>query len=158
MELTIQGVLIGVIATIGMDIWAVIVKNVLRLPTADWALVGRWFGYMTKGVFVHRPISGSTPISNELIIGWVAHYLTGLIYGLVYLYVTRFFFQSHHTLKSALIFGLATLVAPWLVMQPAMGAGVFARLTPRPGVMRTVNVSMHLIFGGSLYIGWLLIH
>jgi len=36
MEIVFQGVLIGVIATLGMDIWAAIVKYVLRLPTADW--------------------------------------------------------------------------------------------------------------------------
>ncbi len=48
MDLTIQGVLIGVIATIGMDIWAAIAKYVLRFPTADWAMVGRWFGHMPR--------------------------------------------------------------------------------------------------------------
>ena len=76
MELTIQGVLIGVIGTIGMDIWAAIVKHVLRLPTADWAMVGRWFGHMPRGAFVHRPISASAPIPNELVIGWIGHYVT----------------------------------------------------------------------------------
>ena len=40
--IVIQGVLAGVIATFGMDIWAAIAKHVCRLPTADWALVGRW--------------------------------------------------------------------------------------------------------------------
>ncbi len=42
MELAIQGVLIGVIATIGMDIWAAIVKFLFRLPTADWAMVATY--------------------------------------------------------------------------------------------------------------------
>lgn len=49
MGLTIQGVLIGVIATVGMDIWATVVKHVFRLPTADWAMLGRWFGHMPQG-------------------------------------------------------------------------------------------------------------
>ena len=69
MGLAIQGVLIGVIATIGMDIWAAIVKFLFRLPTADWAMVGRWFGHMPRGVFVHHPISVSAPIPNELAVG-----------------------------------------------------------------------------------------
>jgi len=157
MELAIQGVLIGVIATIGMDIWAAIVKYVLRLPTADWAMVGRWFGYMPQGAFVHRPISESAPIPNELVIGWIGHYVTGVVYGLAYLYIVQVFLPTGPSLNSALVFGLITLVAPWFIMQPAMGAGVFATKTPRPGLMRIINLSMHAVFGVSLYIGWLLI-
>ena len=56
MGLAMQGVLIGVIATIGMDIWAAVLKYVLRLPTTDWAMVGRWLGHMPRRVFVHRAI------------------------------------------------------------------------------------------------------
>ncbi len=157
MGLAIQGVLIGVIATIGMDIWAAIVKFLFRLPTADWAMVGRWFGHMPRGVFVHHPISVSAPIPNELAVGWIGHYVTGVVYGLAYLYIVQVLLSSGPSLISALVFGLATLVAPWLIMQPAMGAGVFATLTPRPIVIRLVNLSMHAVFGASLYVGWLLV-
>jgi hypothetical protein len=157
MELTFQGLIIGVIATIGMDIWAVVVKHVLRLPTADWAMVGRWFGHMPRGVFVHRPISDSAPIPNELVIGWIGHYVTGVVYGLAYLYIVQVLIPTGPSLNSALVFGLITVVAPWFLMQPAMGAGVFATKTPRPGLMRIINLSMHAVFGVSLYIGWLLI-
>jgi hypothetical protein len=157
MEIVFQGVLIGIIATLGMDIWAAIVKHVLRLPTADWSLVGRWFGHMPRGVFVHRPIADSAAISNELAIGWVAHYVTGIVYGLAYLSIVQVLFSSGPTLTSALVFGLVTLAAPWLIMQPSMGAGIFASGTPRPSVMRLINLSMHLVFGMSLYVAWLLI-
>jgi hypothetical protein len=157
MGLVIQGVLIGVIATIGMDIWAAVAKYVFRLPTADWAMVGRWFGHMPRGVFVHRPIADSAAIPNELVIGWVAHYVTGLVYGLAYLYIVRVLFSSDPSLISALAFGVATVVAPWFIMQPGMGAGVFATRTPRPGLMRLINLSMHTVFGASLYVGWVLI-
>jgi hypothetical protein len=157
MEIVFQGIFIGVIATLGMDIWAAIVKHALRLPTADWALVGRWFGHLPRGVFIHRPIADSVAISNELAIGWIAHYATGIVYGLAYLSITQFLFSSGPTLTSALAFGLVTLAAPWLIMQPGMGAGIFASRTPRPSVMRLVNLSMHVVFGVSLYIAWLLI-
>ena len=157
MGFAIQGVLIGVIATMGMDIWAVVVKYVLRLPTADWAMVGRWFGHMPRGVFIHQPISASAPVPNELVIGWIGHYVTGVVYGLAYLYIVRVLLSSGPSLISALVFGLVTLAAPWLMMQPAMGAGVFATRAPSPNVMRLVNLSMHAVFGASLYAGWLLI-
>jgi hypothetical protein len=157
MDLAIQGVLLGVIATIGMDIWAAVVKHGLRLPTADWAMVGRWFGHMPRGVFIHHPVSASAPIPNELVIGWIGHYLTGVVYGLAYLYIASVFLPGGPSLNSALIFGLITVVAPWFIMQPAMGAGVLASKTPRPGMMRMINLSMHAVFGVSLYLAWLLI-
>jgi hypothetical protein len=157
MEVIFQGVFIGIIATLGMDIWAAIVKHLLHLPTADWALVGRWFGHMPRGVLVHCPITDSAAIPNELAIGWVTHYLTGIVYGLAYLSIVQVLFSSGPTLASALVFGLVTLAAPWLIMQPSMGAGMFASRTPRPIMMRLINLSMHVVFGMSLYIAWLLI-
>ena len=157
MEVVYQGVFIGIVATLGMDIWAAIVKHLLHLPTANWALVGRWFGHMPRGVFVHHPIADSSVIPNELAIGWVTHYLTGIVYGIAYLSVVQVLFSSGPTLTSALVFGLVTLAAPWLIMQPGMGAGIFASRTPRPNMMRLINLSMHVVFGASLYIAWLLI-
>ena len=157
MESLIQGVLIGIVATVCLDIWAAIARHVLGLPTANWAMVGRWFGHMSRGVLIHKPISGAAPIRHELALGWIGHYLIGVLYGLSYLYVIQAVLSSEPSLMSGLGFGLATLFAPWLVMQPAMGAGVFASRTPRPGVVRLVNLSMHAVFGISLYLGWLLI-
>ena len=157
MEITVEGVLTGVVATVLLDVWAAIAKHLLRLPTADWAMVGRWFGHMRRGVFVHRPISSAAPLRGELAVGWVGHYVIGAIYGIAYLGIVRGLLSVDPSPVSALTFGLATLFAPWLVLQPAMGAGVFASRTPRPVVVRLVNVSMHAVFGGALYVGWLLV-
>jgi len=157
MEVVVDGVLIGVIATAGTDVWAAVVKHLMRLPTADWAMIGRWFGHMPKGIFRHHPIAASSPVAHELVIGWIAHYLTGIVYGVAYLCVVIAILAVEPSLASALIFGLVTLVAPWFVMQPAIGAGVFAAKTPRPGLTRMINLSMHAAFGASLYVGWLVI-
>lgn len=120
-------------------------------------MVGRWFGHMSRGIFVHRAISGASPIRNELAIGWIGHYMIGLSYGLAYLYIVQAILSAEPSFVSALSFGLATLFAPWLMMQPAMGAGVFASRTPRPAVTRLINLSMHAVFGASLYLGYFLI-
>jgi hypothetical protein len=157
MPIVIEGALIGAIATVGMDIWAAVAKHLLHLPTSNWAMVGRWFGHMPRGTFVHRPISAAAPIPHELVIGWVGHYLTGIVYGLAYLYIVRALLSGGPSLGSALAFGLVTLAAPWLIMQPAMGVGVFAMRAPRPNVTRLVNLSMHVAFGVSLYVGWILV-
>jgi len=144
----------GILATIGLDIWAAFVKHVLRLPTANWAMVGRWIGHMTGGTFAHRHVADAEPVRHELAIGWLTHYGVGVVYGLVYALIVQLLPAGRPTLLSALMFALATLAAPWLLMQPAMGAGTFASRLPRPNVVRTVNVSMHLAFGLCLYGAW----
>jgi len=156
-EVLTQGVLIGVFATIGMDIWAAIAKHVLRLPTAHWDLVGRWFGHLPRGTFVHQAIADAAPIRNELAIGWIAHYCTGAVYGIAYLTILEYLLSADPSLITALVFGLVTLFAPWLIMQPGMGVGVFASRAPRPNLIRLVNVSMHGVFGAGLYVAWVLI-
>jgi hypothetical protein len=155
MQLITQGVLIGVIATLGMDIWAAVVKYVFRLPTVDWARVGRWLGHTSRRIFDDRPTLNSAAIPNELAIGWIAHYLTGIVYGLAYLFIIRILLSSDPTLGSALIFGFLTLANHSLVMQPGMEVAVLANQTVRPGITRLTNLSMHIIFGVTLYVGWL---
>lgn len=79
-----------------------------------------------------------------------------IVYGIAYLGLASVLFSSGPTFTSALACGLSTLVAPWFIMQPAMGAGILASKTPRPGLIRLINVSMHTVFGVSLYVAWLL--
>ena len=52
----------------------------------------------------------------------------------------------------ALAVGVATVAAPWLVMQPAMGAGFFAFKTPKPLSSCVRSLASHAVFGGGLYL------
>ncbi len=157
MGIIVHGFLIGIIATICLDVWAAFVKHVLHLPAAHWAMVGRWVGHLPRGRFVHPAIAESPPISNELAIGWITHYVTGIVYGIAYLGIVQGLLSRDPSLVSALIFGLATVVAPWFILQPGLGAGVFASRTPNPARTRMINLSMHTVFGVSLYLGWVLV-
>ena len=67
-------------------------------------------------------------------------------------------FASGPTLISALVFAITLLVAPWFVMQPALGLGFFAARTPHPGVTRIISMSGHAAFGVGLYFGAILIN
>ena len=44
------------------------------------------------------------------------------------------------------------LVAPWFVMQPAMGAGIAGARTPSPKATRLRNLGTHAVYGVGLYI------
>jgi hypothetical protein len=54
------------------------------------------------------------------------------------------------TWLSACLFGMATLVAPWFILQPGMGVGVFAGFASNPYLTGGINISTHLIFGAAL--------
>jgi hypothetical protein len=49
------------------------------------------------------------------------------------------------------IVGVTTVAAPLFIMQPAMGAGIAASRTPRPGAARAQSLITHTVFGVGLY-------
>lgn len=151
-----QALVVGIVATLATDLWQRALQ-IVDVPPASWGLVGRWVAWMPRGVFVHRPIAATPSIRGELAIGWGFHYVVGIAYAALYLAITRLMLDSEPTLISALVFAFALLVAPWCVMQPALGLGFFAAKTPHPRVIRIINISVHAVFGFGLYLGALLI-
>jgi hypothetical protein len=144
---------IGIIATLVADLWQRLAHTVAGLPPANWGLVGRWVAWFPRSVFVHRSIGATAPVRGEAAIGWAFHYAVGIAYAALYLATMSIGFGSGPTLISALVFALALLVAPWFVMQPALGLGFMAARAPRPTAVRAVNVSVHTAFGIGLYLG-----
>ena len=62
------------------------------------------------------------------------------------------------SLVFALAIGIGTLVAPFFILQPGMGAGVLARRTPNPKVARLRSLAAHTAFGVSLFVAALLLN
>lgn len=150
-----RAVLVGIGATMVMDAWAVIRKRWFGVPALDYALVGRWLAYMPRGRFRHHPIAASPAIRGERVIGWTVHYLIGVAFAALLLALWGEDWIRHPTLGPALIVGIGSVAAPFLVMQPALGAGLAARRTARPAAARFHSVLTHAIFGLGLYAaGW----
>lgn len=146
-------VVIGVIATLAMDVWQRLLQAIAGLPPANWGLIGRWVAWFPRAVFVHRPITATAAVRGEVAIGWAFHYVVGIAYAAAYLAIMRLGLGSGPTLISALMFAIALLVMPWFIMQPALGLGFMAARTPHPAVIRAINVSVHTVFGFGLYLG-----
>jgi hypothetical protein len=151
LEFTARAVLIGVGATAVMDLWAVLLKRYFGIPSLDYRIVGRWLGHMTRGCFAHDSIAAASPVRGELVLGWCAHYAIGVAFAALLLVLRGHDWAHHPTLAPALVMGLVTLVAPFLVMQPAMGLGVAASTTPKPNASRLRSVAAHTAFGVGLY-------
>lgn len=145
----------GVGATALMDLWSIVRKRAFGIPLPDYGLVGRWVAHLTRGRFRHESIAASAPVRGERLIGWTAHYLTGIAFAGLLLGAWGLPWVRNPTLGPALIVGIGTVAAPFLVMQPGMGAGVAARRTKRPGAARLQSLVTHGIFGIGLYAaGW----
>jgi hypothetical protein len=147
---------IGIGATIAMDIFAIVRSRLLGQPSPDYALVGRWLAHMPRGIFVHRAIGKAAPARGEKIIGWTAHYLTGIAFALLLLLLFGADWARHPALMPALAVGVGSVAAPFLLMQPGMGQGIAARRTPKPWAARGRSLLTHLSFALGLYAaGWL---
>lgn len=147
---------VGIGATAFTDLWALARQRLFGTPRPDWGLVGRWFAHMPRGRFRHDAIAAAPAHAHELAIGWTMHYAIGIAYAALLLAIAGPEWGRHPTLCPALAVGLATVAAPFLLMQPGMGAGFFASRTPDPRVARMRTLVMHAMFGVGLYLaGWL---
>jgi hypothetical protein len=155
-EYVARAVLIGAGATVVMDIWAAVQKRLLGIRPLDYRLVGRWLGHLTRGCFRHDSIAATTPVPGERLIGWTAHYLIGIAFAAILLAIWGITWARHPMIVPALIIGICSVAAPFLVMQPSMGAGIAASRTPRPAAARLRSLVTHAIFGFGLYAaGWM---
>ena len=151
MEYVLHALVIGAGATAVMDLWAIARKRLLGIPQPDYGLVGRWIGHLAQGRIRHRSIAASLPVRRERLIGWAAHYLIGIAFAGGLLAIWGLAWARDPRPGPALAVGIATVAAPFLVMQPAMGAGIAASRTPRPRAARLQSLVTHAIFGFGLY-------
>jgi hypothetical protein len=147
--------LIGAGATAVMDLWAIARKRLLGIPALDYGLVGRWLAYLARGRFRHQRIAATPAVRGERVIGWSAHYGIGVAFAAALLAVWGLEWARQPTLAPALMVGIGSVAAPFLILQPGMGAGIAASRTPRPAAARLQSVITHAVFGLGLYAaGW----
>jgi DUF2938 family protein len=135
-ELALRILVMGVTATVAIDLWATFANRLLGWPRTNWALVGRWIGHMRDGQFTHASIGSSPTILHESILGWVFHYVVGCLYAALYLMYVSAAQMEQPTLVSAVLFG-------WV-----------ASKVPRANLVRLQNLLIHTIFGLALYLSY----
>ena len=146
----IVGLIVGVLATITMDVVAVIA---LRLGIAGRGprrtgpdLIGRWVGYLLRGKFRHTNILQTPPLRGELVLGFAAHYLIGIMLTLVYLGLL-IVAHATPTVLSAILYGTATTVLPWFLMFPSQGMGWLGWDARGDAHLVRASLFNHIIFG-----------
>lgn len=155
LEFAIRVILIGVGATLVMDLWLYFLRQA-GISTLNMAFLGRWIGHLLKGQLIHENISKTAPIRGELVIGWCAHYGIGISFAAVLLIVFGLKWARVPALGPALIIGIVTVAAPLLVLQPALGAGIASSKTPTPLLNCLKSLATHTVYGFGLYLAALI--
>ena len=147
-----MAVAVGLGATVFMDVWALFASRAFGVPLANYCLIGRWLRYMPEGRFVHASIAAAPPKPAECAVGWITHYVTGVVYALVLVAIAPDGWLARPTLLPALLFGIGSVLVPYLIMQPAMGLGIAASKAPQPMPARLRSLMAHTAFGFGLYL------
>ena len=122
----------------------------------NWHLVERWVAYLGRGVLAHKDISYSSAMRHEFALGWLFHNWVGIYFAALYLIILAMGLHQPPGQLSGLAFGLVTVLAPWLILIPGQGGGILARKSTRPNFIRLTSLSVHVVFGISLYLVTLL--
>ncbi len=148
---------IGTGATIMMDVWLQFLKRV-GIPSQNFAMLGRWIGHWADRQWHHAAIGKAPPVKGEAWMGWMAHYAIGIGFaGLMVLLNGKAWIHSP-SLLPALTLGIATVAAPLLVLQPALGAGIASTKTPAPLANSIKSLANHAVFGLGLYLAAVALH
>jgi Protein of unknown function (DUF2938) len=151
-EFLARGVLIGVGGSALMDVWALYTRRAFNIRGLDYAMLGRWIGQFPRGRFFHERIASADPIRGERPLGWLAHYSIGIVFAFLLFAIWGLDWARSPTIWPPLLIGLGTIVAPWFVLQPGMGAGIAASRTPNPRATRLRNLATHTVYGIGLYV------
>ena len=145
-------VLVGMGATLLIDLWSLFLRRVYGVRSLDYCLLGRWVLHMRHATFLHESITAASRKPRECLAGWIIHYSIGIALALLFVLVVSGNWLAQPTFLPALAFGILTVVMPFFVMQPALGLGVASSKTPNPKAARLKSLATHAVFGAGLYV------
>lgn len=150
------GLFSGFLATFLMDAFAIFgirtgVYNLKGLQVVP-PLLGRSLSliFRRRQIFF-ADIQQEPPQQYEHQIGMIAHYVIGLVFGVIFVVSVYLKLPNSHPVISGIIFGFLTIIFPWLLMYPAMGFGFFGRKLAICKQLILFSPINHLIYG--LFLG-----
>lgn len=155
-DILLTGVVMGVLATVFMDLWGIALNRFAGQPLSNWAKPGRWLMHALQGRVFHDDIAEAAPVAGELQIGWAFHYGVGVIYGVVLAAIMGPAWLAAPTFLPAWVFSILMVGFGWFLLQPGMGLGWAASKTPNPWKVRGMNLLAHTVFALGLWVGALI--
>ena len=152
--LVFQGLISGIIATIIFDLFNISLKFAYNIDKPKWNFLGRYFLGYKEGRYIRKSLQDDDDVENELLWGYIIHYLIGIIYGLFYVFINLLIFD-YPSLLIAYVVGFITVLGAWCYLMPfAYNLGFFASKSDQQFKTLTQNLIGHFIFGTGLFIGF----
>lgn len=152
--LIFQGLISGIIATIVFDLFNISLKFAYNIDKPKWNFLGRYFLGYKEGRYIRKSLQEDDDEENELLWGYIIHYLIGIIYGLFYVFINLLIFD-YPSLLIAYVVGFITVLGAWCYLMPfAYNLGFFASKSDQQFKTLTQNLIGHFIFGTGLFIGF----
>jgi len=149
----IEMISMGVFATLFMDIFAkFLVKFKIVRPAIEAHIPGRWVLYLLKGKFIHENIYKTLALRNEKSAALISHYLIGIVLVGIYLLLELKIPAIRNQFWIPLVFGIATVLLPWLWLYPSMGIGFIASKTKNKLDYIIFSLINHLNFGIGMFL------
>ena len=149
----LQGLLTGLIATIIFDLFNQSLNFAYGVNKPKWNLLGRYFLGYKDGIFIRYTLLDDDEVANELIWGYIFHYFIGIIYGIIYVFLSQLIFD-YPSILFAYIFGFMTVLGAWCFLMPfAYNLGFFASKSSERSIILAQNLIIHFVFGTGLFIG-----
>jgi len=148
----VGAIAIGLGATLLMDLWNLFLKRAFNIPSLNYCFLGRWVRHLLEGTPRHASIAAAQQKRFECPVGWIAHYTIGVTLALVFVILIPGDWVARPTLLPALLFGIATVVFPFFILQPSLGLGIASSKTPAPAQARVKSIVTHTVFGVGLYL------
>lgn len=182
MELLACIVLTGAGATLVMDAWVLLRRRLFGVRALDYALLGRWLVYLVRAATRHaasnrgsglgvrrpaprtsaalvppgkvaaNPVAAAPRVRGERALGWLAHYAIGIAFAGVLVAFAGPGGCREPSLVAAMLVGIGSVAAPFLVLQPAFGMGIAACRTATPWSARAQTLVTHAVFGLGLHL------
>jgi hypothetical protein len=152
LDVVTSAIVIGAGATAVMDVWNLLLRLALGIPSLDYCLLGRWIGHMRHGTIRHMSIAAAAPKRLECILGRIAHYGIGVVLGVVFIALAPSGWLARLTILPSLAFGIITVAFPFFIMQPSLGLGVASSKARNPTLARLKSLMSHTAFGVGLYL------
>ena len=144
-------IVVGCLSVAVLDLWQRLAHRLGGLPPTNWAVVGRWLLMLLRqGVLFNTGLAQAPQLPRERLIGWVFHYIIGVVYVWIYVTLWQPNWGLDNPLADGLLFGAVSAVVPWLFFMPATGAGLFGSRTPRPVFVSLSALVVHAIFGVAI--------
>ncbi|MFW2542965.1 DUF2938 domain-containing protein [Primorskyibacter sp. 2E107] len=146
------GLVMGLVGTVAMDLWALLLNRLLGQGMPNWGNVGRWVAHLPRGTVFHDDIGAAEPVRGETAIGWVFHYGVGVVYGVLFVLLAGGGWLAHPNFLPLWLFALVTIAAGWFLLQPGMGLGNALSKTDTPWKGRIMGLIAHTVFGIGMWL------